>query len=126
MRLLTEIALLCFIVLLAMAIMLWRGTRTKTSEEAATSRPSPSRQSGPHPRQDLAAGMVSVSQAVHGAARRRGIQPEGSSRVPDEPRRPDRAYFRQEMGDLRDPEPGRAPAGGVGRPTGSLARPESR
>jgi hypothetical protein len=126
MRFLAEIAVVCFIVLLVMAATLWRSMRTKQGKEAIASRPLPSRLSGTHPRQDLAAGMVSVPQAVHGAARRQGIQPEESSQGSEEPRRLDRAYFKQEMGDLRDPEPGRAPAGGVRRPTGSLSRPESR
>ena len=39
-------------------------------------------------------------------------------------RRPDRTWYNPSFGDLRDPDLGQAPAGGVLRPTGSLGKRE--
>jgi len=82
-----------------------------------------------HPRMDLAAGMVASSQTVRERSRGQGLQkqaPEAASQDSPLRKRPDRAYFNADMGDLRDPDIGIAPAGGVLRPTGTLSKPEYR
>jgi hypothetical protein len=82
-----------------------------------------------HPRMDLAAGMVASSQAVRERSRGQGVQKQTpDARTAESPlrRRSDRAYFNSDMGDLRDPDVGLPPAGGVLRPTGTLAKPEYR
>jgi hypothetical protein len=79
---------------------------------------------------DLAAGMVASSQTVRERSRGQGLQkqqaPETASQDSPLRKRPDRAYFNADMGDLRDPDIGIAPAGGVLRPTGTLSKPEYR
>ena len=130
MQLLIEIGAVCCIVLLAVGGALW--WRTIASAHTVADERTPQR-SAPHPRLDLAAGLVGSSQAVRHLPRRQGIQPPpmkadaASQTTPQAAaysRRPDRAYFNRDNGDLRDPEPGGVPAGGVLRPTGSLSRPE--
>ncbi|WP_156993369.1 hypothetical protein [Terriglobus sp. TAA 43] len=82
-----------------------------------------------HPRTDLAAGVVASSQSVRARNRGQGIQKDTSVlEVQNSPlrKRSDRAYFNENLGDLRDPDMGIAPAGGVRRPTGTLSKPEHR
>jgi len=78
---------------------------------------------------DLAAGAVTSAQSVRARSRGQGLQKDTSPpKASDSPlrKRPDRAYFNEDMGDLRDPDMGIAPAGGVRRPTGTLSKPEYR
>lgn len=78
---------------------------------------------------DLAAGVVTSSQSVRARNRGQGLQKDTPAReVQDSPlgKRSDRAYFNENLGDLRDPDMGIAPAGGVLRPTGTLSKPEHR
>lgn len=82
-----------------------------------------------HPRMDLAAGVVASSQSVRARSRGQGLQKDTTDpKASDSPlrKRPDRAYFNEDMGDLRDPDVGITPAGGVHRPTGTLSKPEYR
>lgn len=82
-----------------------------------------------HPRMDLAAGVVAPSQSVRPRSRGQGLQKDTPAlNTPDSPlhKRPDRAYFNENLGDLRDPDVGVTPAGGVRRPTGTLSKPEYR
>jgi len=73
--------------------------------------------------------MVASSQTVRERSRGQGLQkqaPEAASQDSPLRKRPDRAYFNADMGALRDPDIGIAPAGGVLRPTGTLSKPEYR
>ena len=129
MQLLVEIGAVCCVVLLGVGGSLWWSMRGRTAARTAANERASQRRATPHPRLDLAAGVVASSQAVRHVPRRQGIQaPEPPARAAAlqsaHSRRPDRAYFNQDNGDLRDPEPGGVPAGGVLRPTGSLSRPE--
>ena len=87
-------------------------------------RPSPDRRV--HPRLDLAAGSVPGAQTIRTRQRGQGLQRQEADTVIKSPlqRRPDRAYFNPSFGDLRDPDLGQAPAGGILRPTGSLGKRE--
>jgi hypothetical protein len=117
---------LCCCALLGTTAALWRILRlNERTWHALTQR-------GPHPRMDLAAGTVRLSQHVHAAARRRGLKRDEDStpierasltRMPD---RADRRLWLQTNGDLSDPEAYKSPAGGVHRPLGTLWNPESR
>ncbi|AFL87830.1 hypothetical protein Terro_1523 [Terriglobus roseus DSM 18391] len=119
-------------ILFAIAAVLWWRVFKRAATRSTKDKRTAQRKTKPHPRLDLAAGIVASSQAVHNAPRRQGVQPpqklEASARSKaadaDLPRRPDWAYYNQDNGDLSDPEPGGTPAGGVQRPTGSLSRPE--
>ncbi|MEZ2346584.1 hypothetical protein [Terriglobus sp. RCC_193] len=128
MQMLAQIAAVCCIVLLLSVVALWRSMR-KTRPAASPQRKPTMRERRQHPRMDLAAGVVSSSQSVRVRSRGQGLQKDASaSNAQDSPlrKRPDRAYFNEDMGDLRDPDMSRAPAGGVLRPTGTLSKPEYR
>jgi hypothetical protein len=128
MQMLAEIAAVCCVILLLSIVALWRNMR-KTRSAAPPERKPVRRERRQHPRMDLAAGMVASSQAVRERSRGQGLQkqaPEATSQDSPLRKRPDRAYFNADMGDLRDPDIGIAPAGGVLRPTGTLSKPEYR
>ena len=128
MRLLIEIATTCCAVMLAAAAALWWTTRAEQQRRVRLAENVPLRRVGPHPRTDLAAGLVPPAQSVRPRSRGQGIQRDERTAAPafNHPKRPDWAYYNKDMGDLRDPDIGVPPAGGVLRPTGSLSRPESR
>ncbi len=128
MQMLAEIAAVCCVVLLLSIVALWRNMR-KTRPAVAPEHKPVRRERRQHPRMDLAAGMVASSQAVRERSRGQGLQKQApETAAGDSPlrKRPDRAYFNADMGDLRDPDIGIAPAGGVLRPTGTLSKPEYR
>lgn len=129
MQMLADIAAVCCVILLLSIVALWRSMRNKTRPAATDRKPVMSERRKQHPRMDLAAGVVASSQAVRERSRGQGLQKQQSDpAVTDSPlrRRSDRAYFNADMGDLRDPDIGIAPAGGVLRPTGTLSKPEYR
>jgi hypothetical protein len=102
MRLLTELAISSFVTLLAVAIWLWRSLHPKAPKPAGNHPVSRASFRIVHPRQDLAVGLVPPAQAV----RRRASRAEmNSASVPQPNVRPDRAYARQDFGDLSDPDP---------------------
>lgn len=128
MQMLAEIAAVCCVVLLLSIAALWRSMR-KTRPETSQQQKPVMRERRLHPRMDLAVGVVASSQSVRARSRGQGLQKERTDpKTPDSPlrKRPDRAYFNEDMGDLRDPDMGIAPAGGVRRPTGTLSKPEYR
>ena len=128
MQMLGEIAAVCCVVLLLSIAALWRSMR-KTRPITSPQQKPVSRERRLHPRMDLAAGVVTSSQSVRVRSRGQGLQKDTSaSNASNSPlrKRPDRAYFNENMGDLRDPDMGTAPAGGVRRPTGTLSKPEYR
>ncbi len=131
------------VVLIGAAVALWLSIRRE--REAAEVEPHAFREAlqqarhQPHPRMDLAAGIAAgIPQRVHAAARRRGlaldIEAEAAAeiaaaklaRAAGAVVRRDWAYYKEDMGDLSDPDLRRAPAGGVRRPLGTLSIPESR
>ncbi len=132
MQTLILIAAVCCAVLLAACIALWWSMRRKPDAdepEAAPLRPVVSLRKRPHPRLDLAAGVVPPFQSVRRAPRRRGVAREedlAETVKAERARRPDWAYYNENMGDLSDPDLRRAPAGGVRRPMGTVSVPESR
>lgn len=127
MKMLAEIAAVCCVVLLLSIVALWRSMRK--TRPAVKERKPVMRERRQHPRMDLAVGMVPSAQAVRERSRGQGLQKQTpDTDTADSPlrRRSDRAYFNADMGDLRDPDVGMAPAGGVLRPTGTLSKPEHR
>lgn len=125
MQMLAEIAAVCCVVLLLSIVALWRSLRK--ARPAVKERKPVMSERRQHPRMDLAAGMVASAQAVRERSRGQGLQKQNPDAVvEDSPlrRRSDRAFFNANMGDLRDPDVGIAPAGGVLRPTGTLSKPE--
>ncbi|MEK6397870.1 MAG: hypothetical protein V4734_07270 [Terriglobus sp.] len=128
MQMLADIAAVCCVILLLSMVALWRSMRNK-KRPAAGGRKHVMRERRQHPRMDLAAGMVASSQTVRGRSRGQGLQKQQSEPAATDSalrKRPDRAFFNADMGDLRDPDIGIAPAGGVLRPTGTLSKPEYR
>jgi len=144
MGLLFAIAACCCLVLVGAAVALWWSIqRDRLTDEPA---PLPfavamqRARSVPHPRMDLAAGIAAGTtgtQQVRGAARRRGLvldaeaetaglEDTSEQRSVPRPQRKDWAFYKEGMGDLSDPDPRRAPAGGVRRPLGTVSLPESR
>lgn len=128
MRMLVEIATACCLILLLSIVALWRSMR-KTQPMASPQQKWDGRERRQHPRMDLAAGVVASSQSIRSRSRGQGLQKDAPAiEAADSSlrKRPDRAYFNEDMGDLRDPDMGIAPAGGVRRPTGTLSKPEYR
>lgn len=128
MQMLAEIAAVCCLVLILSIAALWRSMR-KTPPATSPQHEPAMRKRRLHPRMDLAAGVVASSQSVRARSRGQGLQKDASvPNASDSPlrKRSDRAYFNEDMGDLRDPNMGIAPAGGVRRPTGTLSKPEYR
>ncbi|WP_074655449.1 hypothetical protein [Terriglobus roseus] len=130
MHLLLQIAAGCSVPTLV-GVTLWRIAQRRTAVGSKAEARIVRRRSSPHPRLDLAAGVVASAQAVRHPARRQGIQVPKASVTSAQTglegpprRRPDWAYFNQDNGDLSDPAPGGLPAGGVQRPFGSLSKPE--
>ena len=127
MQMLAESAPLCCLVLLlrlAAQRRSMRRTRLVTSPQQK-----PIMRERLHPRMDLAAGVVASSQSVRARSRGQGLQKDTTDpKASDSPlrKRPDRAYFNEDMGDLRDPDVRTTPAGGVHRPTGTLSKSEYR
>lgn len=129
MQMLAEISAVCCVILLLSIVALWRNMRKARPAAVPERKPVRSERRRQHPRMDLAAGMVASSQTVRERSRGQGVQkqnPEAASGDSPLRRRSDRAYFNSDMGDLRDPDVGITPAGGVLRPTGSLSKPEYR
>ncbi len=129
MRLLFTIAAICCVILLAgIAALWWKLQRLQSPVRQQAQRKPPQREHRQHPRLDLAAGMVPPAQTVRPRAREQDLRKDKASITPDTSlrKRPDRAYFNADMGDLRDPDIGIPPAGGVLRPSGTLSKPEYR
>lgn len=127
MQLLSTIAIACCAVLvLGIAALWWKLRHLRVARPVITERKQPMRERRVHPRLDLAAGSVPGAQTVRARQRGQGLQREHGQSPMEVPlrQRPDRAYFNPSFGDLRDPNPGQAPAGGVLRPTGSLGKRE--
>ena len=127
MQLLSTVAIVCCAVLvLGIATLWWKLHQMHAARPVVTARKHPVRERRVHPRLDLAAGSVPRAQTVRVRQRGQGLQRQHGQSPMELPlrQRPDRAYFNPSFGDLRDPDPGQAPAGGVLRPTGSLGKRE--
>jgi len=132
MRLLIECAVLSCVALIAIAAALWwslQRTPNESDTNKSTGKPAFAdvmrrAKNRPHPRLDLAAGVVASPQSLQ-VARRRSLdrqtaQPTSVSaaRAAAYAQRPDRAFFREDMGDLSDPDLNKAPADSIRRRNG--------
>ncbi len=132
MRLLIECAVVCCVALIAIAAALWWSLQRAPADNVAgksTGKPAFAdvmrrAKNAPHPRLDLAAGVVASPQSLQ-VARRRSLDREitqttsvSAARAAAYAQRPDRAFFREDMGDLSDPDLNKPPADSIRRRTG--------